>query len=77
MLAGLVGLLIVLVLALVIPVGALQAMVDRRAKLFAAQLPDVLKLTSSSLRAGFSLLQGLESVTKQIQILPRPSSSEF
>jgi tight adherence protein B len=74
MLAGLVGLLIVLVLALVIPVGALQAMVDRRAKLFAAQLPDVLKLTSSSLRAGFSLLQGLESVTKQIR---DPSKTEL
>jgi tight adherence protein B len=74
LLAGLVGLVIVLVLAIVVPLGALQAMVDHRSHLFASQLPDVLKLTSSSLRAGFSLLQGLESVTRQVR---EPSKGEF
>jgi tight adherence protein B len=48
--------------------------VDHRAKLFASQLPDVLKLTSSSLRAGFSLLQGLDSVIRQMQ---EPSKGEL
>jgi tight adherence protein B len=42
--------------------------------LFASQLPDVLKLTASSLRAGFSLLQGLEAVTKQLR---EPSAGEL
>jgi tight adherence protein B len=74
LLAGFVGLLIVLILSLVIPVAVLQVVVDRRAKLFGSQLPDVLKLTSSSLRAGFSLLQGLESVTRQVR---EPSKGEL
>lgn len=73
-LAGLVGLLIVLCLSIIIPIAALQAFADRRAKLFAAQLPDVLKLTSSSLRAGFSLLQGLDSVARQMR---DPSKTEL
>ena len=64
-LAGALGIVIVLVLLVIVPPAALQGAVDHRAKLFARQLPDVLKLTASSLRAGFSLLQGLEAVTKQ------------
>ncbi len=43
-------------------------------ELFAAQLPDVLKLTASSLRAGFSLVQGLDSVTRQVR---EPSKGEL
>ena len=74
LLAGLVGLAILLVLALVGPVAVLQGLVDRRAALFASQLPDVLKLTASSLRAGFSLLQGLDAVTRQVR---DPSRSEL
>jgi Flp pilus assembly protein TadB len=73
-LAGSVGAILVGVLGLISPPAALQAMADRRAKLFATQLPDVLKLTASSLRAGFSLLQGLEAVTKQLQ---EPSAGEL
>lgn len=73
-LAGSVGAVLVGILALAAPLGALQVLADRRAKLFASQLPDVLKLTASSLRAGFSLLQGLEAVTKQLQ---EPSAGEL
>jgi tight adherence protein B len=73
-LAGVLGILIVLVLLCIVPPAALQAAVDRRAKLFGSQLPDVLKLTASSLRAGFSLLQGLEAVTKQVR---EPSAGEL
>jgi Flp pilus assembly protein TadB len=73
-LAGLLGIFISLIVSCLIPPAALQAAVDRRAKLFASQLPDVLKLTASSLRAGFSLLQGLEAVTKQLR---DPSASEL
>jgi tight adherence protein B len=73
-LAGLLGIFIMVILLFLLPPAALQGAVDRRAKLFASQLPDVLKLTASSLRAGFSLLQGLEAVTKQLR---EPSSGEF
>jgi tight adherence protein B len=74
LLAGWVGLLIALVLSAVTPIAVLNILVDRRSKLFASQLPDVLKLTSSSLRAGFSLIQGLESVTRQMR---EPSKVEL
>jgi tight adherence protein B len=74
LLAGFVGLLIVLILSAITPVAVLHVLVDRRARMFGSQLPDVLKLTSSSLRAGFSLLQGLESVTKQMK---EPSKGEL
>ncbi|MGA3218798.1 MAG: type II secretion system F family protein [Acidimicrobiales bacterium] len=73
-LAGPVGSLILLILVFVVPPAALQAAVDHRTRLFAAQLPDVLKLTASSLRAGFSLLQGLEAVTRQLH---EPSAGEL
>jgi Flp pilus assembly protein TadB len=73
-LAGVLGIFIVLILLVVVPPAALQGAVDHRAKLFASQLPDALKLTASSLRAGFSLLQGLEAVTKQLR---EPSAGEL
>lgn len=73
-LAGPIGSLLVAIIALAAPIVALQAAAEHRAKLFATQLPDVLKLTASSLRAGFSLLQGLEGVTKQLQ---EPSAGEL
>ena len=73
-LAGVIGALLVLILLLVIPPAALQGAIDHRARLFATQLPDVLKLTASSLRAGFSLLQGLEAVSKQLR---EPSAAEM
>jgi tight adherence protein B len=66
-LAGIIGALVVLIIALVAPLAVLQGFADRRARLFANQLPDVLKLTASSLRAGFSLVQGLESVSRQVR----------
>jgi tight adherence protein B len=72
--AGFIGALLVLILLLVIPPAALQGAIDHRARLFATQLPDVLKLTASSLRAGFSLLQGLEAVSKQLR---EPSAAEM
>lgn len=74
LLAGLVGLVLILILVIVLPPVILQVFVERRARLFATQLPDVLKLTASSLRAGFSLIQGLDSVTRQVR---EPSRSEL
>jgi len=74
LLAGLVGLVLVAIIVIVLPLAVLQTFVDRRSRLFASQLPDVLKLTASSLRAGFSLIQGLDSVTRQVR---EPSRGEL
>jgi tight adherence protein B len=74
LLAGLVGLVLVAIIVIALPLAVLQSFVDRRSRLFAAQLPDVLKLTASSLRAGFSLVQGLDSVTRQVR---EPSRGEL
>jgi tight adherence protein B len=73
-LAGTIGSVLALFLLVTFPPAALQTAVDHRGRLFAAQLPDVLTLTASSLRAGFSLLQGLEAVTKQLR---EPSAGEL
>jgi tight adherence protein B len=66
LLASLVGFVLVAILVIVFPLAVLQTFVDRRSRLFESQLPDVLKLTASSLRAGFSLMQGLDSVARQV-----------
>ncbi|GEM_PF-1422191 len=73
-LAGWAGSLALVVLALVAPPAVLQGAADHRARQFASQLPDVLKLTASSLRAGFSLLQGLDAVSRQLR---EPSATEL
>jgi tight adherence protein B len=46
----------------------------KRRHLFAQQLPEALSQLASSLRSGYSLLQSLDVVTKQI---PWPASEEF
>jgi tight adherence protein B len=74
LLASLVGLVLVAIIVIVLPPAVLQTFVDRRSRLFASQLPDVLKLTASSLRAGFSLIQGLDSVARQLR---EPSRGEL
>lgn len=52
-------------------VGRLQS---KRLKDFNGQLPDMLHLMVNGLRAGFSTMQALEAVSKE---LPAPISSEF
>jgi tight adherence protein B len=61
-LAGLVGAIIVLVL----PFAYLNQRQRSRQLRFERQLPDTLTLLASSLRAGFSLMQGLEAVAQEI-----------
>ena len=46
----------------------------RRTKRMDEQLPDVLTILASSLRAGYSFLQALDTVAKEI---PEPGASEF
>jgi tight adherence protein B len=65
-LAGPILALIVLVLGGVAPTAVLGYLAGRRKKQFQAQLPDMLALLSGSLRAGYSLMQGVESVSQEV-----------
>jgi tight adherence protein B len=65
--AGLIG-------GLFIPGIFVSRLQNKRLKDFNAQLPDMLNLMVNGLRAGFSTMQALESVSSE---LPPPISSEF
>lgn len=69
-LLGLVGGLVWAVVALVVvaiaPWAALEALARRRVNAFVAQMPDMLQLLATTLRSGFSLLQGLDQVSQQL-----------
>ena len=60
-----VGLLATVMLAL-LPPAILNFLAKRRQKQFEAQLPDMLQLLSGSLRAGYSLMQGVEAVSQEV-----------
>lgn len=64
---GLVPGLIVTVIAALLPLAAVNFMAARRAKKFVGQLPDTLHLLSGSLRAGYSLMQGVEAVSQEVE----------
>ena len=71
------GPLLALVLGLAVPLGArlrLGAMAGRRQRLFADQLDDSMQLMATSLRAGHSLLQSLNSVSREAE---EPTAGEF
>ncbi len=48
------------------PVAVLNLLAERRRGAFTKQLPDTLQLLASSLRAGYSLLQGLDAVAEEV-----------
>ena len=50
----------------VAPPAILQFLAGQRKKKFQSQLPDMLQLMAGSLRAGYSLLQGVEAVAQEI-----------
>jgi tight adherence protein B len=63
------GLLIGLVLgafAAMIPLAAVSFLANRRRKAFLALLPDTLQLLSGTLRAGYSLMQGVEAISQEV-----------
>jgi tight adherence protein B len=71
------GVLVGVVLAALAPLGAkvfLNLRTTRRLRAFADQLDDSLQLLASSLRAGHSLLQALNSVSQEAE---SPTSEEF
>ena len=59
-LVGLVGLGLV-------PWLVLAAAAERRSRAFTAQLPDMLQLLGTTLRSGFSITQGLDTVSRQLE----------
>ncbi len=64
---GLVPGLVIVILAALFPMAAVNFMAARRAKKFVGQLPDTLHLLSGSLRAGYSLMQGVEAVSQEVE----------
>ena len=66
LLNGLMGFAIGVAIVGLGPLGALSFMAGRRRRKFAAQLPDTLQLLAGSLRAGYSLLQGVDAVAQEV-----------
>jgi tight adherence protein B len=59
--------LAVAIIAALAPIAVLNQLAERRRSAFTRQLPDALQLLASSLRAGYSLVQGLEAVSDEIE----------
>ena len=54
------------IIGALLPIAVLNQLAERRRGAFTRQLPDALQLLASSLRAGYSLVQGLEAVASEI-----------
>jgi tight adherence protein B len=67
LLGSLSGMLIFAVMGGLIPGFAVRFKASRRQKAFMSQLPDTLNLLSSTLKAGYSFLQGVEAVSQEIE----------
>ena len=71
---NIVSLLIGVVAGLVLPMLYLRREQNRRLIKFGDQLPDMINLMVNGLRAGYSTMQALESVSKE---MPSPLNDEF
>jgi tight adherence protein B len=58
--------LVALLFVAAIPPLVLSFLANRRRKQFEGMLPDTLQLLSSTLRAGYSLMQGVEAVSQEV-----------
>jgi tight adherence protein B len=54
------------VVAAMLPIAAVNFMARRRRNVFMSQLPDMLQLLAGTLRAGYSLMQGVEAVSQEV-----------
>jgi tight adherence protein B len=70
----LLGMALAGVLFLLLPVGAVKYLGRKRRNKFEDQLPDTLQLLAGTLRAGYSLAQGMEVLSKQTE---EPMRSEL
>ena len=66
LLGAFMGFVVALALVALLPVAVLNFMAGRRRRKFASQLPDTLQLLAGSLRAGYSLLQGVDAVAQEV-----------
>ena len=66
LLGGVLGGAFIGVLALLIPPATVAYLAARRRKRFNQQLPDMLGLLASTLRAGYSLMQGVEAAAQEV-----------
>ena len=64
---GIVGLIIMGALGVLVPPAVVNFMANRRTKAFLSQLPDMLQLLSSTLKAGYSFMQGVEAVSHEVE----------
>lgn len=67
LLQNLLGTLFVAILAMGLPFLFVKFKVSRRQKKFEQQLPDTLQLLAGTLRAGYSLPQGMEAVSREME----------
>jgi tight adherence protein B len=58
--------LIVVAIVAMIPPAALSFLSNRRKRQFETMLPDTLQLLSGTLRAGYSMMQGVEAVSQEV-----------
>lgn len=63
---NLMGTLIVTVVIAMVPVAIVRFLARRRQKKFEELLPDTLQLLAGTLRAGYSLMQGVEAVSREV-----------
>ncbi len=54
-------------IGMIAPPAVINFLAARRKKAFMAQLPDTLQLLSSTLKAGYSFMQGVEAVSQEIE----------
>lgn len=66
--------LFALVFFAMLPPAILNYLASRRKKQFLAMLPDTLQLLSGTLRAGYSMMQGVEAVSQEVS---EPMQREF
>lgn len=65
-LGGLFGLVLGVLVGFMLPMAVLNFLGARRRKTFESQLPDTLNLLAGSLRAGYSLVQGVDAVSLEV-----------
>ena len=65
-LSGPLGFLFSLIAVALGPISIINLLAARRRRKFASQLPDMLQLLAGSLRAGYSLLQGVDAVALEV-----------
>lgn len=65
--SGLIGGLVLGVVGILAPPAVINFRASRRKKAFVAQLPDTLQLLASTLKAGYSFMQGVEAVSNEIE----------